>query len=45
MIPFDVVLVMGLLFLLRLALPIIILLVFGYELNRLVTYWNRNIEF
>ena len=41
---FGVALVMFVLFLLRLALPLIVTVIFGYGLNHLVDYWNANSE-
>lgn len=45
MVPFKLVLAMGILFLLRLSLPLMIILIFGYGMSRLVDYWNANVEF
>ena len=40
----EAALMMLVLFLLRLALPLIITLIFGYGMHRLVDHWNSNIE-
>jgi hypothetical protein len=42
--PFKATAVMLALFLLRLALPLLITMLFGYGMNRLVDHWNSNIE-
>jgi hypothetical protein len=40
----EVALTMLVFLLLRLALPLIVTLVFGYTMNRLVDRWNANID-
>jgi hypothetical protein len=42
---FEAAIVMMVLFLFRLALPLMVILLFGYGTNRFLDYWNSNIEF
>ena len=40
----EATLVMLALFLARLTLPLIVTVLFGYGMNRLMDYWNSNVE-
>jgi hypothetical protein len=40
----ETALVMLILFLLRLLFPLIVIVIFGNGMNRLMDYWNANIE-
>lgn len=40
----EVTLVMVFFLLVRLMLPLIVTVMFGYGMNRLMDYWNRDIE-
>ena len=40
----EATLVMLFLLLVRLMLPLIVTVMFGFGMNRLMDYWNRNIE-
>jgi len=40
----EAVLVAFVLFVLRLAVPVLVTVIFAYGMNRLVDHWNANIE-
>lgn len=40
----EATLVMVAFFLVRLTIPLIVTVMFGYGMNRLMDHWNRNIE-